>query len=143
MKLPSIKNLILCDTILWDKITNKQTLVGVFDHFNSAVFPFSYQHWIYLSMIGGSGKVLAKLTLEHLDTGLSTLLNQGEWEFHNELASVSTLERALSTFPAPGNYEFALKTLNNKTFATRSFKVSSLAPPPTGGFSAHFPAPEK
>jgi hypothetical protein len=139
MQLPTIQNLLLCDQVLWDKITNKQTLVGVFDNFNSIVFPFSYQYWLYLVMTGGSGKVSAKITLEHLDTGHSGCIGQGDWVFNDELASVCTLEKALTKFEVPGNYEFALKTMNNKTFATRRFRVTALAPPP--GFSAHFPYP--
>jgi|SRR5882724_2265887 len=108
--IPSVVAMLVCDQIITEQGTNKKSLVGIFDYFNSSVFPASLPRLaIYVKMSDAAGDYLFKLRLVKLkdealvaEIGIQASVN--DINLYTELA----LNMANLQFPETGKYEFQL-----------------------------------
>ena len=108
--MPEVKALIIADTVLQEKQSNKWSVIGVFDRVAAAVFPTARPSLgIYVKLADVVGK--HKVTLEFRDAQ-DRMLNRIEGLEIAASEKATTLDFGLQTFnlpiPAPGKYHFVL-----------------------------------
>jgi len=60
--------LIVCDTILEDRLTGKKTLVGLFDRVQTAKLPCVHPEMcVFVSLTGGRGEYPCEIVCRHVD----------------------------------------------------------------------------
>jgi hypothetical protein len=53
---PKCKAILLCDYVIQDAVTGKNTLVGIFDQFIASAYPFQMPHFhLFLHLVDGIG----------------------------------------------------------------------------------------
>lgn len=135
--IPTLLAFIVCDTIIQDAATQKRTLVGVFDHVNSAVAPFVLNSvGLYAKMVEGVGKYNFRIRLVNLrdEAPVLEIGIAGDWkdpDFPMELG-VNFGGIPIAEF---GTYEFQLYA--DDVFLgralLRAIKLQIPPPGPTGG----------
>lgn len=117
--------MIICDTIIDDRDTNKKSLIGVFNNISSSQFPCRhYKMNIFVSLTDGRGKVAGKLKCVKKDTNKNILELGGPIEFPNGNAVVEfNFEIMGIVFPEPGIYTFDF-FCDNEPIISRNFIVT-------------------
>lgn len=119
--------MLLCDSIITEKNTNKKSLIGIFENINALKFPCTHYFLsIYIKLTGAKGSY--KFRLELVDLEENVVIGKGETpETLNIDDPLKTFElvfeMAKLTFGHPGKYEFRIYANNNilgqKTFQVR------------------------
>ena len=107
---PSVLSILICDSIITEAVTNKKTLVGIFDSIKVSQLPVFQRVGFYFKLTDLSGKYrftvrIVKLDGEQLLGGLDT----NEFEWHDPLSPVHlALNLPPLQFKEFGRYEFQL-----------------------------------
>jgi hypothetical protein len=133
VSIPSVVAMLVCDQIIAEQLTNKKTLIGVFDNFRSLRFPVPIPRLaIYVKMADAAGKYLFKLRLVQLkdeslvaEIGIEAMIPDALQ--YSELA-INLLNVVI---PEPGKYEFQLYFGDN--YLHRVTMIAELAPLAPGG----------
>lgn len=109
-RIPEVKAFLIADSVIQEKMTNKWSLIGVFDRVAAPSFPTARPSLgIYVKLADARGKY--KIALEFRDAQDRTL-NRLEGIEIAVPASASTVDFGLQTFnlpiPTPGKYHFVL-----------------------------------
>ena len=125
--------MLVCDQIITEQVTNKKSLIGVFDNFNSLQFPVLFPRLaVYVKVADAVGDYLFKLRLVKLKD--ETLIAEAGIQAHIADAS-QYAELALNMgnipVPEPGKYEFQLYAGEN--YLHRVTMNAVLAQLPQGG----------
>lgn len=107
---PSLNTIIVCDTMIKDRDTNKRSLIGIFTAIMTHTFPVVHpQLSVYARVIDAQGNYAIRLELVRLET--MEVIGEAPVQVaipdrlrYHELGFV--LNRVI--FPAPGQYEFRL-----------------------------------
>ena len=118
---PSILAILVCDSVIVDSQTRKQSVVGIFDNIHAAQAPFSQQLGFYARLTDAEGEYKFTLRVVHLGdeeqivAGLET-----ETVTVRERLEVFNLALNLPPvkFPMFGQYEFQL--LANEVYIGRA-----------------------
>ncbi len=108
---PDILSLLVCDQIITDRMTGKQSLIGMFSTIHTAGFPVTHpQLCVHVSMTDGRGKT--SLTIQIVDAEEArtpVVRGEGVVDFKNPraIANLSLQFHGL-TFPQPGEYRVQL-----------------------------------
>ena len=108
--IPSVVAMLICDQIINEEGTNKKSLIGVFENFNSPVFPVLMPRLaVYVKLVDAQGEYVFKLRLvglknESLVAEFGIQANIVDASHHSELA----LNIGNLPIPEPGKYEFQL-----------------------------------
>lgn len=108
---PEVLALLVCDQIITDRLTGKQSLIGMFSAIHAVRFPVTHpQLAVFASMTGGHSRV--PLTIRMVDANEARpplVQGQGQVEFQNPLAVANlALQFHGLTFPEPGEYRVQL-----------------------------------
>jgi hypothetical protein len=108
---PEVLALLVCDQIITDRLTGKQSLIGMFSAIHAVRFPVTHpQLAVFASMTGGHSRV--PLTIRMVDANEvrpPLVQGQGQVEFQNPLAVANlALQFHGLTFPEPGEYRVQL-----------------------------------
>ncbi|NOT00134.1 MAG: hypothetical protein HOP29_05860 [Phycisphaerales bacterium] len=108
---PDVLSLIVCDQIITDRITGKQSLIGMFSRIHATRFPATQpQLCVHVSLTDGRGST--PLTLKIVDSEESRdpiVQGQGVVEFGNPRAVANlALQFFGLVFPSPGEYRVQL-----------------------------------
>lgn len=108
--LPEVKALLIADTVLQEKGTNKWSVIGIFDRVAAATFPTARPSLgIYVKLADARGKY--QVRLEFRDSQ-DRMLNRIEGIEISVPPNAATIDFGLQTFnlpiPAPGRYHFVL-----------------------------------
>ena len=122
---PSIKAMLICDRVITEVVTNKKSLIGIFENIMSAKFPCIHHSLsVYINFTDALGKYDFKLEL--VDVEENKILNAAEIKGINIEDKLSTSELAFNlqglSFPHPGKYEFRIYA-NGKFFSAKSFTI--------------------
>ncbi len=114
--IPFVSAILLCDSVITDKVSKKKTIIGVFDKINIVKFPMSYSPLtIYARLVGARGKY--KFRVDYIQVKGDKLLMQGELPkttIANRPKHVDFLFTPPSIpIPASGHYEFRLYVNDN------------------------------
>jgi hypothetical protein len=141
---PEVLALIICDQIITDRLTGKQSLIGMFSMIHSPRFPAAHpQLSVFASLTGGHGRV--KLTIRIIDVNESRpplVQGQGEVQFNNPLAIANlALQFHGLTFPEAGDYRVQLLS-NGALLREARLRIVQAKPRPPGGISPGQPPGE-
>ena len=108
---PSVLAILLCDRIITEAVTDKKTLVGVFQNVNAAKIPTALQMAFYARLTDAEGKYKFRVDVVRLNDNqaIGRIETTGELEVTDRLAPV---ELAMNLPGVPfdqlGRYEFQL-----------------------------------
>jgi len=108
--IPSVVAMLICDQVINEEGTNKKSLIGVFENFNSHVFPALMPRLaVYVKVVDAQGAYLFKLRLvrlkdESLVAEFGIQANISDSSHHSELA----INMGNLPIAEPGKYEFQL-----------------------------------
>ena len=122
---PEALAMIICDTVMDDRRTNKKILVGTFNNITAKIFPAMHQEMhIFIVLIGGHGSYEGVLRCIHAKSNKPIMELPGRIEFQSPLAVIE-IDFALKhlAFPEDGNYVFEL-CCDNEIIKARKFMVT-------------------
>jgi hypothetical protein len=122
--MPIALAMIICDTVIEDKLTNKKTLIGVFNRVNSPKAPCIHPCVnVFLSLTEGIGEYDCTLKCIEVSTEKSILDLKGKINFtdRKEIAELNFELRGIM-FPNFGEYRFEFYS-NNEPLISRRFLV--------------------
>jgi len=122
---PTIKAILLCDSIIAEVGTNKKSLIGVFENINFQSFPCKhYKLSVYINFTSAQGEYDFKLELIDLQT--NTVIGGSALPEVNIPDKLGCCELAFNLmgleFKHPGKYEFQIST-KGKVFGFKTFNV--------------------
>lgn len=122
---PAALAFIICDTVIEDKITNKKSLVGLFNSIEAKSFPCTHPviH-VFVSLTGGHGEYQSALACVKDDNERIKVLGlSGPIRFNNPLEVVElNFEIRGVSFPEAGIYRFQF-LCNDIPIVSRKFQV--------------------
>lgn len=109
--IPSVLAILICDTIIVDALTQKKTLVGLFDQVWSASFPTAQRLGLYARLVDMDGEYKFIIRMVSLSDGES-IIGFVETEVVKCLDRLGIIDLALNLppvlFQRAGLYEFQL-----------------------------------
>jgi hypothetical protein len=108
---PDVLAMVVCDQILTDQVTRKQSLIGVFSTIHGFRFPLTQpQLCVHLSLTGGRGKTPIVIRIVDSDEARPPIIEgKATVEFKNPRAIANlALQFHGLTFPQPGEYRVQL-----------------------------------
>ena len=130
---PSGLSIVVCDQIIEDKLTNKKSLIGIFNNIASATFPCRHpQVSVFVSLTEGQGQYSARLRIANEETGESVADLKGQIQFPDIHATVELNFNFVNiSFPSPGLYSIEFYC-DEALVLERRFRLSKATPPPQG-----------
>lgn len=113
---PDVLSLIVCDQIITDRLTGKQSLIGMFSRVHARAFPTAHpQLCVFATLTEGRGQV--ELTIRVVDANEARrpiVEGRGKVEFKDPRAIAHlALQFHGLTFPEPGEYRVQLYSRGN------------------------------
>lgn len=142
---PDVLALIVCDQIITDRLTGKQSIIGMFSMIHAPRFPVSHpQLSVFASLTGGRGKVPLIIRIVDANEARKPLVQgQGEVEFQNPLAIANlALQFHGLVFPEAGEYRVQL-LCRTELLREAKLRVLQARPRPAGTDAAGEPPPEQ
>lgn len=132
---PEVLSLLICDQIITDRITGKQSLIGLFAVIHSTRFPIQHpQLSVFASLTGGHGRVNLMIRIVDSNEQRPPLVQgQGQVEFKSPLAIANlALQFHGLTFPQPGEYRVQLLSEGNLLREAKLRVLKAQPRPPHG-----------
>ena len=132
---PEILSLLVCDHIITDRLTGKQSVIGIFSVIHATQFPVHHpQLSVYASLTGGHGKVALMIRIVDANEARKPLVQgQGNVQFHSPLAVANlALQFHGLTFPEPGEYRVQLLS-DGELLREARLRLVKAKPRPRGG----------
>jgi len=124
---PTLTALLVCDTVIEDKVTSKKSIIGAFTDIWSHNFPcVHYRMGVYFCLTNAEGEYEIRLKLIKTDSE-DLLAEAGLSVTINDILSINDfgINLPMAVFPKPGRYEFQI--FANKEFLSRKeFRVSKV-----------------
>lgn len=139
---PEVKAFLLCDYVLQEAVSNKKSLIGIFEQVNSPQFPFRHGRIsVYANLADAHGTYQLGLRLVRLRDGKVLMDAKGLTIQVADPLSVAEIGVNLEgiVFEEPGKYEFALYA-NDQFLQSKPFRAQKLEPrnpPPAPSEGAH------
>jgi hypothetical protein len=132
---PDVLAVLICDQIITDRLTGKQSLIGMFSRIHSLVFPALHpQLSVFVALTDGHGKT--ELTIRIVDSNESRpplVEGKGGVHFQNPRAIANlALQFNGLRFPEPGQYRVQLWSGTALLKEARLELVLAVARPPQG-----------
>ena len=138
---PEVLALIVCDQIITDRITGKQSLIGIFSKVHAPRFPASHpQLSVYVTMTGGHGHTdLLIRVVDSNEERPPIVEGKGKVDFKDPRAVANlALQFHGLTFPKPDQYRVQLYANGQLLREARLdlLKIKPRSSPPPDGMSA-------
>lgn len=130
--IPSVVAMLICDQIITEQLTNKKSLIGVFDKFFSPIFPTVFPRLaIYVKLADAAGDYLFRLRIVKLrdESPLAEIRLDAKVPDTDEYTELA-LNMSFMV-PEQGKYEFQLYAGDN--YLHRVTMQAELAQLPPGG----------
>jgi len=132
---PDVLAVLICDQIITDRLTGKQSLIGMFSRIHSRVFPALHpQLSVFVALTDGHGKT--ELTIRIVDSNESRrplVEGKGVVQFQSPRAIANlALQFNGLRFPEPGQYRVQLWSGTALLKEARLELVPAVARPPQG-----------
>ncbi len=112
---PDVLSLIVCDQIITDRLTGKQSLIGMFSKIHTRGFPASHpQLCVFVALTEGYGETEVVMRIvDSNDARPAIVEGRGKVRFQDPraIANLSLQFHGL-TFPQPGEYRVQLYSQN-------------------------------
>jgi len=129
---PDVLALIVCDQIITDRITGKQSLIGMFSAIHAPRFPVAHPHLcVFTALTDGRGKTPVTIRLVDGEDARPPLVQgKGVVEFKNPRAIANlALQFHGLVFPVPGDYRVQLLVDGIPLREARLMLIKSATPP--------------
>ena len=128
---PLLLAILVCDEVIRDERTHKETLVGLFNTIHATSFPCVHSHLnVFISLTNGHGTAPSELRLVRRDTGQALSGFKGSVKFPSPLAVVNVnFDMANAAFPVAGSYSFDFYC-HDTLVGSRPFEVVQQRPVP-------------
>jgi hypothetical protein len=141
---PDVLSMIVCDQIITDRMTGKQSLIGMFSRVHARGFPASHpQLCVYVALTEGYGET--EFTIRLVDTNDERppiVEGKGKVRFKDPRAIANlALQFHGLTFPASGEYRVQLWCAGELLREARLALVHVKPQPPKGTDSEEPPSP--
>lgn len=103
--------MIVCDQVIIDVQTGKQSLIGSFSVINTAGFPLTYPNFsVYVALTEGLGETPLRLRLVDVDEGRPAVIDRNFTIRFADPHQICEMHSVFhnTTFRAPGEYRFQL-----------------------------------
>lgn len=122
--------IVVCDQIIEDKLTNKKSLIGIFNQIATSQFPCRHpQIAVFISLTEGRGTAHARLKIAHDETGHVVGDVTGQIQFPDIHAVVEINFNLVGlVFPQPGLYSIEFYC-DDALVLERRFHVIHAQPP--------------
>ncbi|MHC4063021.1 MAG: DUF6941 family protein [Planctomycetota bacterium] len=130
---PDVLALIVCDQIITDRVTGKQSLIGMFSTIHSRRYPAAHpQLCVYVALTDGRGRTPLTIRIVDAEEARKPLVQgQGVVEFKNPRAIANlALQFHGLTFPEPGEYRVQLWCKDTLLREARLMLLKAKSPPP-------------
>jgi len=143
---PDVLSLIVCDQIITDRVTGKQSLIGMFSRIHAARFPATQpQMCVHVSMTDGRGQTPIMIRVVDAEESRPPIVQgQGTVDFRNPRAIANlSLQFFGLVFPHPGEYRVQIYSGNALLREARLdlVKAKPRQKPPGGVSSGEPPSP--
>jgi len=103
--------LVLCDSIITDAKTGKNSLIGLFNNINCTALPSQHTRFcVFAQLTNGQGKQSIDVSCQSLSSEDIVFQTSGEVEFHNPNQVIEIQFELLNlTFPNEGLYTVELE----------------------------------
>ena len=111
VQVPDVLSFVVCDQIITDRVSGKQSLIGMFSTIHTRQFPVIHQQLcVHVSLTDGHGKTPLLIRIVDSDEARKPLVQgQGIVEFKNPRAIANlALQFHGLTFPESGEYRVQL-----------------------------------
>ena len=133
---PDVLALLVCDQIITDRLTGKQSLIGMFSTIHSARYPVVHpQLAVYVALTDGRGKTPLTIRIVDADDNRPPLVQgTGVVEFRDPrmIANLALQFHGLR-FPEPGHYRVQLYCKESLLREARLMLVKAKRPPKKPG----------
>jgi hypothetical protein len=131
--------MVICDQILEDKLTNKKSLISIFNSIGTSQFPCRHpQLCVFVSLTEGQGESVAKLRIVHDETDKVLTEISGPIQFPDINAVVDLNFNLVGMeFPDPGLYSIEFYCDDLLVLERRFHVMQVQQPPPQGDPSSH------
>lgn len=121
--------MVICDTVIEDKLTGKKSLIGVFNNITVRECPCQHPSLnVFIALTEGIGEYKSTLRCIKSDTNKEIMSLNGPLPFPNRLATVEFIfELKNIRFPTEGQYIFEL-SCDDQPVISRKFIVSKMKP---------------
>lgn len=128
--IPSGLAIIICDQVIEDKMTNKKSLIGIFNNINAASFPCRHpQVSVFVSLTEGRGECAARLRIANEETDEVVADVNGPIQFPDIHSVVELVFNLVGlVFPSPGLYSIEFYC-DDALVLERRFHVTHSQPP--------------
>ncbi|HUU84132.1 MAG TPA: hypothetical protein VM243_11575 [Phycisphaerae bacterium] len=144
--IPDVLALLVCDQIITDRISGKQSLIGMFSTIHSARYPVIHpQLAVYVALTDGRGKTPLTIRIVDADESRPPLVQgTGVVEFKNPrvIANLALQFHGLR-FPEPGQYRVQLSCKETLLREARLMLVKAKRPPRPPGPPTSPQSPEE
>ena len=121
---PSVKAILICDQIIHEHVTNKKSLIGIFEDIHLLQFPANYPRiGVYVNLTDAHGKYVLEVRLISPDGKEIGPVKTPEVEIDSPLRTCEfALQAQNIPFREPGQYEVQIFA-NGEFLASKTFKV--------------------
>jgi len=127
---PMANAMLVCDSVIHEAVTNKNSLIGIFENMNVTEFPYVHHSLcVYVKLIQVRGKHSFRLELVDLQDGtVNAKIETPEALIKDTQKTTSEFVYTLSnlSFKHPGDYEFRL-FIDRTLVSKKGFKVRKKA----------------
>jgi hypothetical protein len=133
---PEVLSLLICDQIITDRLSGKQSLIGMFSMIHALKFPVHHpQLSVFASLTGGHGDVALMIRIvDANEVRMPLVQGQGKVQFGSPLAIANlALQFHGLTFVEPGEYRVQLLSNGELLREARLRLVQAKRPPAAQG----------
>ena len=127
--------IVVCDQIIEDKLTNKKSIIGIFNQIAAGQFPCRHPRMaVFVSLTEGRGTCTARLRIAHDETAAVVAELNGQIQFP-DIHTVVELNFDLVglAFPQPGLYSIEFYCDDNLILERRFHVIQAKQPQPPQG----------
>ena len=127
---PSGLAIVICDQVIEDKLTNKKSIIGIFNNIHATTFPCRHpQLSVFVSLTEGRGDYTARLRIANQENDESVADMNGQIQFPDVHTVVELVFNLVGlVFPVPGLYAIEFYC-DDALVLERRFHVSHNQPP--------------
>ncbi|MBU9888892.1 MAG: hypothetical protein KTQ49_03355 [Candidatus Omnitrophica bacterium] len=133
LPVPKANAMLICDYVITERVTNKKSLIGIFENIGAVVFPCThFAMSVYIKLTDAQGGYHFRLELVDLQT--DTTIGKSEMPEEVQVPSPLLAHELVFNlrgvrFMHPGEYEFRIFA-NDKIFGQKKFVVEQMAQNP-------------
>jgi len=129
---PSVLAMLVCDQVIIDQLSNKKSIIGVFDNINASAFPALVNCAVYAKLADAEGKYKFKLRVVNLKD--ESLIIELEVDgTANSQTEPTELALYLMGVPLPERGKYELQLYANGIYLSRiTMRALQVTPSPGG-----------